>query len=474
MLAFMTFPKHAARIPSRSTGLIIVVLSALMGGCGDGTRRDSDSGADDVLPLMVIDEGFDLSNPALAGRVEAAYTLACRTDDIEDADPLASVMDEEAAKAALLSILAKRDDSCELRAGIARLRNPFPDLEGERLSWNTAVASGRLTDAPAIAEQLLLRLLFTPFHGTATASVIAESNPRVRLILVERAFSKVAGSKTKSESCLTQAAIDQATSLLSDPDVQRAYLARPLAVGEQALSEAMANHDVRVVNESFGSVSRSTLEESVVAQGCEPVSLNTYFTTMAALERAYDEAHAPSDVLRTKAAGNSGLQLSGPEDSVECRVGSRERVLIGSYGFDGRRSADSNFGPCVDLYAPGDVIARLPGDWLFPLSGTSFAAPLVARALSASAPRPFHVETARAALMALCDDDLQLPAGQFPKELLWSPALVSAKSENLQKDAAPLLSGSQLHGSAALPTAASGRALQRWLWPARWIQSRRP
>jgi subtilisin family serine protease len=427
---------------------------------------------------MVIDEGFDLSNPALAGRVEAAYTLACHTDDIEDADPLAdsaSAMDNEAAKAALLSLLAKRDDSCELRAGIADRSNPFTDLESDRRSWNAAVASGRLADAPAIAEQLLLRLLFTPFHGTATASVIAQSNPRVRLILVERAFSKVLGSQKKSESCLTQTAIDQATSLLSDPDVQGAYLARPLAAGDQALSELMANHDVRVVNESFGSVSRSTLEDSVVAQGCEPVSLNAYFTTMAALERAYDEAHARSDVLRSKAAGNAGLPLNGAEDSVECRIGSKERVLIGSYDFDGRRSADSNFGPCVDLYAPGDVIARLPGDWLFPLSGTSFAAPLVARALSASAPRPFHAETARAALMALCDDELRLPARLFPKELLWSPAAASVTSEKLQKDAAPLASGSQFPKSpAALPTAANGTAVQRWLWPARWIQSRQP
>jgi hypothetical protein len=455
----MTYRTNAARRPAYLAVLLIVLLLALVAGCGDGTLRDSESGADDVL----------------SGRVEAAYTLACHTDDAA-ADPLAdpaSAMDNEATKAALLSILAKRDDSCQLRVGIAARKSPFADLEQERLRWNAAVASGRLADAPAIAEQLLLRLLFTPFHGTATASIIAESNPRVRLILVERAFSKAVGSNDKSEKCLTQTAIDQATSLLSEPEVRAAYLARPLAAGDEAISELMANHDARVVNESFGSVSRSTLEESVVAQGCEPVSLSAYFTTMAGLQRAYDEAHARSDILITKAAGNAGVLLSGPEDSVECRSGSRERLLIGSYDFDGRRSADSNFGPCVDLYAPGDVIGRLPGDWLFPLSGTSFAAPLVARALSVSAPRPFHADAARAALMALGDDRHHLPLRQFPKELLWSPAAPSAPSETTEQGASPLLSGSRPLSRAAPKTAARSQ-MQHSLWLARWLRNRRP
>jgi len=97
--------------------------------------------------------------------------------------------------------------------------------------------------------------------------------------------------------------------------------------------------------------------------------------------------------------------------------------LIGSYGYRGAHSSFTNFGQCVDAYAPGEnVIGHLPGDWLFPLAGTSFSAPLVVRWLSMTAPRPFAPATARADLVATREPDRNLLASHFPADLLYDPS----------------------------------------------------
>src|SRR5439155_15408194 len=83
----------------------------------------------------------------------------------------------------------------------------------------------------------------------------------------------------------------------------------------------------------------------------------------------------------------------------------------------------SNFGPCVDLYAPGALIlAPLPGDWLYPLSGTSFAAPMVSRWLGQRAPAPFDAASARAALLALREPSGDIPLAQFPARWIYDPS----------------------------------------------------
>ena len=475
----MDSSESARTLPPACTlwALLCVAASTLIINCGDGDADGEFSARDSAMThVMVIDEGFDLSLPVFDGKLQAAYTVVCE----EAADPMMKIVLSgtntggasqsafgstfDDAKAALLAGLALPDSTCQLRVGIPDKKNPFVDLTSQRLRWNAAMRSGDLIAAPPLAEQLVLRLWAVPFHGTATAGIIAYDNPDVRLVLVEQSFWSL-GNGNHVSTCPTQESIDETVALLSEPEVTAAYVARPLSALDRALAEVARLHSVNIVNESYGRISREGLEQLLAARNCSPVSLRPYFVIMSELERLRDDANSTSPPLIVKASGNDGALLKGPEDSTECRIGDSWRLLVGSYRFDGARSKSSNFGDCVDLYAPGeDILAHLPGDWLFPLTGTSFAAPLVVRLLSEESPKPFDLFAARRALLAMRESTGKISAEHFPKELLWNPTPKSLTSVEQAPSAVDLASRHQVPRVSEL-------ALHRALWPVKWLEA---
>jgi subtilisin family serine protease len=94
---------------------------------------------------------------------------------------------------------------------------------------------------------------------------------------------------------------------------------------------------------------------------------------------ALDEAvrnSVAAGVVYTVAAGNSGV---GNCINSPARVG--EAITVGATGSDDSRSYYSNFGSCLDLFAPGDAIASSfsgSDTASYTLSGTSMAAPMAA------------------------------------------------------------------------------------------------
>jgi subtilisin family serine protease len=152
------------------------------------------------------------------------------------------------------------------------------------------------------------------------------------------------------------------------------------------------------------------------------------------------------------------------------------RLLVGAYGYGAALAYFSDFGACVDVYAPGvDVVAPLPGDWVFPLSGTSFSAPLVVRLLSTAGPVPFDPASARRALIALRQPNGNLQPGNFPPDLLYDPGgnyRSGALTQVVAGDA-----GVTASPSAPFPPPQTARidpaALRRLLWPVRWIERHR-
>jgi hypothetical protein len=394
---------------TRSTLALMLAAAACEGRIEDPPRHPAIT-----VPavVMVVDEGFDLSLPVLRGAVAASYTMVCHRTL-----PAAAGSTFAQLKPALLAELSTSDETCSLREGIRALPNPFADLEDQRLRWNDAVRAGRFADSGTLAPMLVERMLDRPVHGTAVAALIAHADPPIPLVLVERSFAAPVTLIDAQPSCLRQDAIDLAVELLEDPEIRRAYLDRPPSSLDRALSAVRARHRVAVVNESYGRVTRAGLERQQEERGCPAVAAGRYLATKAELDRHRAERHASSSpgVLVVKAAGNDGAALDGPEDSAECRIGHPGQLLVGSYGPDDQRSGFSNFGRCVDLYAPGEVVGRLPGDWLFPMSGTSFAAPLVARLVATGGAGR---SGARDAALALRREDGALPAGLFPPELL--------------------------------------------------------
>lgn len=306
-----------------------------------------------------------------------------------------------------------------------------------------------------------------PFHGTATAGTMAYGIPWLQMVLVEVPLASP-GELSAAFTCPSQADVDLAVALLSDPEVRVAYLARPPASLDRELADLRARRGVSLVNESFGPLTRLAFERLELAAGCFPVEIDGYFHVLDELGRSYDQEHAEPGVLVVKSAGNDGAVLNSGDDGSQCHPGDEHQVLVGAYRGDGQRSSFTNFGDCVDVYAPGEgIVAPIPGDWLTLLSGTSFSAPLLARLLALAAPAPFSPQTARAFLQRLRLANRNIAIDQFaPKQIFDSDVAASKRSLT----AAP--SSSTPPRSAAAP-ALTTRALQRALGPLRWAARRR-
>ena len=225
------------------------------------------------------------------------------------------------------------------------------------------------------------------------------------------------------------------------------------------------------MNESFGPLTRFGFEQLLLRKtACPLVDASAYFKVLDELIRNYDQSHAEPDVLFVRSAGNDAAALNDGDDGAQCRPGDEGQVLVGSYGLDGRRSDFTNFGACVDVYAPGEfVIVPLPGDWLAPLSGTSFAAPLIARLLLFDAPGPFAPATARALLAETREPNRNIALSRFPRELVFDlrAAAADRRQSALTSGVPPLA-----RTMAAPPRTPSARALRRKLWPLAWAQRR--
>lgn len=397
--------------------LALGLTASVAVGCGDAT-----GGNEQRFAIMVIDHGFDLSHPLLKDRVVAAFTLQCAGQATGRAGSTSSAEIVGPDKETILAELSHTDERCRLEPGVVSAKNPFPDLESQRLEWNRALTSNQFAEAPPIAEQLLTRLIVAPFHGTATAGLIAYDNPEADLILLERPVQSLPIDESSSEDCPTQQEVDARTAWLSDSDVRAAFLARPRSSVEQAVEDLARERDVKLINESYGTLSRQGLEDLLARKQCPALALRAYFSAMNGLDRQYDAAHPWLSGLVVKAAGNDGALLSGPGDSIECRSGDSERLLVGGYGFDDEPSLVSNYGSCVDVFAPADVLAPVPGDWWVPLSGTSFSAPLIARLASAQLGEPFDRERLRSEVLGLRNDAAEIGRENFPPALQWGIA----------------------------------------------------
>jgi subtilisin family serine protease len=467
----------------------VVVAVAVVGvcagalGCGDNGTANGVPG-DSRFNVMVIDNGIDLSLPLLQGKVASAHTVMCDqqpSDDEADAgaggQPDGGAGDGGAGdgagfdqlKAGLIAALAVPDDSCHLRDGIDA-KTPFlPAFAADRLRWNQALRDDQdpFTIDGGLADAMDMDLMTLPFHGTATTGTIAYDAPALRLVLVEVPLIMSAEQAAAGFTCLSQADADLTVALLSDPDVHAAYLAMPQASDDIELADLRASAGVTLVNESFGPVSRFGFEQLELAAGCQLIDVDAYFRVLDELQRDYDEAHTEAGVLFVRAAGNEGAALNSGDDGAQCHPGDPHQLLVGSYGIDGARSSFTNFGDCVDVYAPGEfVVAPLPGDWLAPLSGTSFAAPLTLRLLMFAAPAPFSVDTARVALLADRQPNRNLPLSQFPPALVFDVAAAAKQSALSSSSPSP-------SPSPSLSAVTSPRALRRFLFPLRWTARHR-
>jgi hypothetical protein len=413
---------------------------------------------------MLIDQGIDVSVPDLHGKVVASFTLACNASAAADdgggaaADGGSDAPDQDAAaddasgfadsKRRLIETLMTRDDRCQIVEGIAGKADPLAAVAHFRDRWNGMIqhrlpASQVFTydEYTELTTALDEELTSFGYHGTATASTIGHQTPGVRLVLVER---KLGSRETTAQQfeCLTQADIDDAVALYTDAEVRDAYARTPLSPAEQALQEIAARYDVGLINESSGRPPRAVVEQLQAGRGCAPIDLRAYYGALGDLTRARREVRAANGPLLLQAAGNDATEIDSAADCPDCSPGDNRHLLVGSYDPNQRRSAFSNFGSCVDVYAPGErIVTTYAGGWLIVARGTSFAAPLAARLLSQIASSPFDPPQARDQLLGLRGEDAAIPVASFPSDFFYTTP-VSAQGTLLgpsSSDAVPPL-----------------------------------
>jgi hypothetical protein len=416
-----------------------VLMAAALVGCGGG-------GGAGLVPaskqqqqnVMVVDEGIDQFVPDLQGKVAGAYTEICADDSggggslVPDGGPVDAGPKFDSLKQQLIAEFAQTDNSCHLAVGIASKSDPMKQIAQYKQRWNAMVRANLTTgSAFTAAESSMIvpvvenELGTFNYHGTATATTVAHKNDTVRLVLVERQLMSEQQVQA-GFTCFDQGEINEVTDLLSDPLVFAA------AAGQKAtldadFAAAITAHNVGFVNESFGTTARQILESMQGAKCPHPIDLSRYFAVITAIDVAHAAGLTGPRALTVRAAGNDGANINSGADALDCNPGDPTTVLVGSYNpANGVQNTFSNFGACVDLFAPGQsIVTMYAGGWLLPVDGTSFASPLTARFGSLNAPTPFTVATARQALVANTDAVKELPASLFPSEFFYAPGEVS-------------------------------------------------
>ena len=425
---------------SRVAFIVILVGGASAGvGCGGGSSAVT---VNKLVPqstsqqqnVMVIDEGIDLTASDLQGRVAAAYTETC-VDDSSDAGIAGPgvVVDGgpafDALKQMYLAALSQPDDSCHLTTGISAKADPLASIDQFKSRWNAMVRANQ--SPPDAFTSTEIMTLMSPintefssfgYHGTATSTTVAHENTSVRLVLVERELGSESSLETNFP-CIAQSDINQTVDLLNDPQIYAASVNQPAEIdGELASAQTM--YDVGIVNESFGSASRQTLEMLQQTNCPNPVDLSAYFALIDKMTNDHNATIQGPAILTVQAAGNDGVEIDSGSDSLSCDLGDPKSLLVGAYNpVSLAQNMFSNYGACVNVYAPGQaIVVEYAGGWLTWASGTSFAAPLTARYASMTAASPFDPVAERTAVVAKSDPTSHfLPVSLFPSDFFYLP-----------------------------------------------------
>ena len=168
--------------------------------------------------------------------------------------------------------------------------------------------------------------------------------------------------------------------LLNDPQIYAAFVNQPAQIDGE-LADAEATYDVEIVNESFGAESRQTLEMLQSKYCSIPVDLSAYFALIDKVTIDHNATIGGPSILTVVAAGNDGVKIDTGADSLSCDLGDPKALLVGAYNPETLvRNMFSNYGACVNVYAPGQaIVVDYAGGWLTWASGTSFSSPLTAR-----------------------------------------------------------------------------------------------
>lgn len=200
-------------------------------------------------------------------------------------------------------------------------------------------------------------------HGTACASEIADGAPYVRLYNL---------------AALPWAQGEDKRAIPYDEAVVARWAEAIRRAGPR-----MRNAGVRIVSMSWG-LTADEITQQLLDLGLETDQAKAKARGVAMQKSIADALgemmKSSPNILFVVAAGNSNQSDDIQADATE-KFQLPNLMHIGATGSNGRPTAFTVFGKSVDLYAQGEAVKlRWPGDIAVHASGTSMAAPLVARA----------------------------------------------------------------------------------------------
>ncbi|MDV6330101.1 S8 family serine peptidase [Asticcacaulis sp. 201] len=198
-------------------------------------------------------------------------------------------------------------------------------------------------------------------HATWVASVVADDAPFIRLY---------------NANVYPYGANPDAMPVL-EADIDRWIAAMP------RLASRLKGGGVRIVNMSW-EIKADEFTDLLLSTGAEADADKAKLRgeAMASRMRAALWAFIQScpDILFVASAGNAN-QLAGATDASPQSFDLPNILVVGATGMNGRPTSFTSFGKFVKVYAPGEgITVRAPGGMVMRASGTSFSAPLTARA----------------------------------------------------------------------------------------------
>ena len=288
--------------------------------------------------VLIIDDGFWMEDPRLKNRIAASYTLSCQ-------HPQSNLTSYTAFRQSKLRNLSSR--FCQLEEGV------ISEFEED----------GSLG------------------HGAAVARVVAHDT-HTKLVLIHR---KLAEPESISTPCEVIKEIAWTKSLLQDQEFRKQLLARG-DLEFNLLAAMAAKHNARMVNLSFGYSPYQVLVDSLSEGKCKFDSNKLRSDLRIIDQESFKLSQQHSNRAKTwvnnyslvvQSAGNMGLNISEDNSSDCYKQGAK--IVVGALNpHNDKRSPFSNYGTCVDIYAPGEDIiidSDEEGDALF--HGTSAAAPFL-------------------------------------------------------------------------------------------------
>jgi len=385
--------------------------------------------------VLVIDDGLDPRHPVFQGKLAGCYRLSCPEPEPEPESGRAESDDVEAAR--FIDGLGAAPAECEIDTGVTLRIDAYLErfAPAHRAEWNATLLEKRsLVEESPLEPRSMIGLLEGAsgtdgadfdYHGTATAGALAYGAD-VDVVFVALPLASSAEAEAKFE-CIDPDELAQDVRLLRRDDVREAYVRAPLSGQDAALRDLRRQHQVRVENRSFGTRSVEKLTGLLLLNDCPSVPLSEYAELRGALERDREAFLRESgqlegaDPLVIQAAGNDDDLIDTAADHFDCTPDRERRLLAGAYDiYRGRpvESSFSNHGDCVDVYGLGaSVVVPAPNGFYVPASGTSIAAPLVARYAAALAANEADPAALRDQLLARRDELRFLPLSTMPGEL---------------------------------------------------------